>query len=797
MDGCGHRFRVFCSEDLDTPIPVIGRMAGSACGTRPPAPAHMAVVARMTRWLMVFLIIFRKGWKDMKACTAAFRSLQASPKPEAGGSVDRTRPLQVILLASAVASLSACQSENQAVSDDLQDTTPQDPVTTGSLLSSYYVENFDAFRDAALDLIQTDPRYLLQVADGTFYVDRNGNGQFDEGVDVRLLSDPIRHAGVHYAHASGLTGAGQVIAFSDNGYLSSHEVFEGKQVTNQSTEPTAGHGTAVASIGAGSSASMIGVAPGADIIIGDFATYEALGRTAREAARQDAVALNNSWGFTSLEASQASYDSFASGSGSGAYLDALRSYSQQGVVLFAASNDFNAGKAGFLEVLPVFDPDLEAGWLSVINGVPVMVDDDIVSAQRVSSGCLEAAKWCLAADGTWTTAWSDSVQDYQFGTGTSYATPVVSGALALLAEAFPEFSPHDLKIRLLASADNQFDGFTKTGTVELVDGFSHDISDEWGHGFVDVKAALMPIGEAAVPLADGSTQTMSQPTLVGGGAYGDAPIVALSGTNIAVQDALDAQFTVDASALVASRKARPLLPTETRRRPLTHAPECCAQSAFLEKTAPVSMSAGTLRFQLNLPEDPNGRNAFGLEMTSQSRQSWGDMNVSLGVGSDGGAFSFADGMDAGAFISAGFALKSQLSKATTFSFEAGLAQLSDNGGSAGAANVRLGHAHASFERRNLVRPGDRIELAVGLPVAVVSGQTSLTLPVARSVSGYEFETIEVDLAPDEREVRLDISYGVDLSDNTFGTISVHHALNRGNVAGEVESGMFIGIRTSF
>lgn len=733
----------------------------------------------------------------MKTRTALYRSLRTYPKREAGGAMAGARTLQLLLLVSVAAMLSGCQSESSEESDGAQETNPQDPVTTGSPLSSYYVENFDAFKDAALDLIQNDPRYLLQVADGTFYIDRNGNDQFDEGVDVRLLSDPIRHAGVHYAHASGLTGAGQVIAFSDNGYLSSHEVFEGKQVTNQSTEPTAGHGTAVASIGAGSSASMIGVAPGADIIIGDFATYEALGRTAREAARHGAVALNNSWGFTSLEASQASYDSFASGPGSGAYLDALRDYSQQGVVLFAASNDFNAEKAGFLEVLPVFDPDLEAGWLSVINGVPVMVDDDIVSAQRVSSGCLEAAKWCLAADGSWTTAWSDSVQDYQFGTGTSYATPVVSGALALLAEAFPEFSPHDLKIRLLASADNQFDGFTKMGTVELVDGFFHDISDEWGHGFVDIKAALMPIGEAAVPLADGSTLTMGQPTLVGGGVYGDAPTVALSGTNIAVQDALDAQFTVDASALVASRKARPLLPTETRRRPLTQAPECCAQSAFLDETAPVSISAGTLRFDLNIPEDANGRDAFGLEMTSQSRESWGDVHFSLGVGRDGGAFSFADGMDASAFISAGFAMRSQLSKATSFSFDAGLAQLSESGGDAGVANVRLGHVHASFERRNLVRPGDRIELAVGLPVAVVSGQTSLTLPVARTDSGYYFETIEVDLAPDKREVRLDISYGVDFSDNTFGTISMHHALNRGNIAGEVESGMFIGIRTSF
>jgi len=659
------------------------------------------------------------------------------------------------------------------------------------------VENFDAFRDAALDLIENDPRYLLQVADGEWWVDRNGNQVFEEGIDVVLLSDPLKHAGVHYAHASGLTGSGEVIAFSDGGYLLSHEVFDGKVVTDLS-DVVDGHGTAVASIAAGASGSMIGVAPGADLILGDFDSYGQLAETARVAAQQGAIALNNSWGFTNMEVTQQTYDSFSAGVESGTYLDALRDYALSGVVLFAASNDYNATEAGFMEVLPAFDPSLEAGWLSVINGVPLMVDDDIISAERVSGGCLEAAQWCLAADGSWTAAWSGSQADYQFGTGTSFATPLVSGALALLAEAFPDLDAHALRIRLLASADNDFEGFIATESVELVEGFFHDISDEWGHGFIDVKAALMPIGETSIPLAQGGSMEMRDASLVDGGVYGDAISKALAGTPVAAQDALAAQFTFDAAGLVASRRAAPLLPTSVERWNDHGLPShCCGQSAFLEDMAPVALAFGDLQLDLAVPQNPRISDAFGAAVRLNHAGRWGQFNFSLGYGRDDGRYGYAASSTSRDFISAEIEVRSDYSEKTSLGLSLGLAELIGAEDFGGGDPVRLGHADASLEQRDVFKRGDRLTLSLGMPVAVVAGRATIDLPVVRSTGGYDFQSLEVNLAPENREIQLEARYDVDLSREVTATMSLHHAMNRGNRGGEMESGVFFGMRSAF
>jgi hypothetical protein len=84
-----------------------------------------------------------------------------------------------------------------------------------------------------------------------------------------------------------------------------------------------------------------------------------------------------------------------------------------------------------------------------------------------------------------------------------------------------------------------------------------------------------------------------------------------------------------------------------------------------------------------------------------------------------------------------------------------------------------------------------------MPVAVVSGQTSLTLPVSRSTSGYDFDTLEVDLTPEHREVRLEASYDIQFAPSASATFSLHHAINRGNVGGETESGVFFGMIAAF
>lgn len=81
-----------------------------------------------------------------------------------------------------------------------------------------------------------------------------------------------------------------------------------------------------------------------------------------------------------------------------------------------------------MAALPALRPDLEPGWIAVVNCLPTLSDDDVVSATLRSAGCLEAADWCVAADVTWYGASASSNTSYQVATGTSFATPMVSGA---------------------------------------------------------------------------------------------------------------------------------------------------------------------------------------------------------------------------------------------------------------------------------------------------------------------------------------------------------------------------------
>ena len=60
-----------------------------------------------------------------------------------------------------------------------------------------------------------------------------------------------------------------------------------------------------------------------------------------------------------------------------------------------------------------------------------------------------------------------------------------------MAEAFPTQTPEQWTDRLLASADNSF--FTASGNVEFANGITHAYNTEFGHGIMDIYAALRPI----------------------------------------------------------------------------------------------------------------------------------------------------------------------------------------------------------------------------------------------------------------------------------------------------------------
>lgn len=673
------------------------------------------------------------------------------------------------------------------------------PFTSSETLLASFLDSLDTVRVAANRLITQDDRYLLQDAPDGYYVDENGNGRFDRN-DVALdNASPLRHAGVHYAHAAGLTGAGEVIAISDSGFRTNHEVFSGKTVTTGSGLTSGDHGTAVASIAAGSSSDMIGVAPGADLILGSFNTNAQLSATANAARVAGAVALNNSWGISNFDANATNFNTFFGTTSGNTYLNALRDYAQDGIVIFAVDNDMSISNIGLFAGLPLLVSGIEESWLAVVNGVPVMEDDDIISAQRISGACLEAAAWCVAADGSWTGATSSSNSSYGFNTGTSFASPTVAGALALLAEAFPTMTHQELRIRLLASADNNFDGFVSAGSVELVDGFDHDYSSEWGHGFLDVAAALLPIGQALVTTGNGTVISPEAPMIVSGGASGDAVSRSLQDVQVVSRDALSAPFAIKAGALVAERSAAPMF----SKRDIFNFEEAQginrSGAAFFGGGRDMTFDVSDASYSLALYQDSAAESeSFGVGLSRVYSFDGAALEVSAAFGNDtAGLLSDWNGGTDTSIFSAGLALSADLSALSEITFEAGIASGRENSDLGQSANVLMSAASLSIARRNALVRDDNFNISLSLPAAVTTGSTSISLQVFSADGGITQRNVPISLVPDQREVRLSVSYDRPVSRNATMGITLAHAENRGNIAGHRETGVMFGFRKQF
>ena len=691
-----------------------------------------------------------------------------------------------------VASLAGCGGSEE----DVVVATAIPPVKADpSVLSQFFVESFEAFETSAQQLIGTDARYLVQAT--TWYIDQNNNDRFDEGTDPEYETYPLLSSGAQYAHAVELTGAGQIIAIGDDGFLLNHEAFDGKAIAESGDFEALDHGTQVASVAAGSSAQMIGMAPGADLIFGGFDSIQASTDTAILAHEMGAVALNNSWNFVDTPVGATGYNSVFGGATGRAYLEALKDYAENGVVVFAASNDASDTTSGLMAALPLLEPELETGWLAAINADAVMLDGDVVGAARISAPCLEAARWCLAAEGTWVAANSSDVDSYGIARGTSFAAPMISGALAILGEAFPDLTPNELRIRLLASADNTFTEFSADGSVELVDGFSHDYSDEWGHGFLDVKAALLPIGTATATMSDGTAYDLAEPLAVEGGATGDAVTRSLAGFDLAVDDTLGAAFAVPADTLVAQQNRTPVTDAIWQDWEQGGQGECCTHQTYFPTTQAIhAVYQGTnVRFMVPEADDLDPSYAVSIGRTFEAQAA--SFSFDLGIGHDGGDLLPSwQGGSGSTVISGELNMTAPLSSSTDLVMSAGLAGAFGQG-RGDATTARFDAAQAALVQRDLFAQGDRFSLRVGLPVAVSDGSGEVTLPVRTTAGAQEQQSIAIMLAPEAREMQYGFSYNVPVSDTADVLLAVAVAENAGHIAGQRSTGLLIGFRSQF
>lgn len=646
---------------------------------------------------------------------------------------------------------------------------------------------------------------------------RNNSSRFrfqDGTVDVhgnRIFANPLHSSRVDHAHALGLSGAGAVIAVVDNGFRLTHEAFAGKSNTTTGGPPVRDHGTKVASVAAGNSARMVGVAPGAALILSDWA-YGDLTAAAHAARDRRAVAQNNSWGFSDRFINVDAHHAEIFGNPTGtAWLAALKDYADAGVVIFALSNAETAGNAGLMEALPLREPELTPGWLAVGNATPVFDDSGVSAvARRHSAGCLQAAQWCLMADGHWTAASGTSNADYAEGFGSSFAAPQVAGALALLAEAFPALTPHQLRARLLASADNRFTGFGTPLAMDVLDGpgvHMRNYSTEFGHGFLDIRAALLPIGPVTLA-APGGGKIMTQDFAFStGGALGDAVTRSLEGIELRATDALETGFYLPAKAFATPTRPVALARTRAARsfgsdlRALRTAPVNPLAEVFAAhpgSTLDLAGPDGRLRAAVLIGQGGEHGVALSRGLTA------GDLRLDLGVklARDGGSlmgFSAA-GDGGGAVMSAltlGLAFDTGSGGFFALSGEIGRADLAGTAAVTDVSAVGYDSLSLAFGGRDVLARGDRLTLGLSRPVAATSGSARMQVPVALADGGAELRAVSLELAPSARQVDLSLGYQAPMGDRSEILFELVHAENHGNRAGISDRAVVVGMSWRF
>lgn len=233
-------------------------------------------------------------------------------------------------------------------------------------------------------------------------------------------------------------------------------------------------------------------------------------------------------------------------------VDAMRAAARSGVILVAALGNCAAHR----ERAPTCDNDdgsddglgpsgLPASLVAEegIRGLAIAVGSlDGTGTGRAlhSNSCGEAKEYCLFAPGEGIRT-TDAGGRHASATGTSHAAPLVAGAAAVLEAAFPNKRADAIVARLLATArkvDPEGGGYGPDG-----------ISDIYGHGALDLAAAISPVGTVSLPVNSGSvpvSQTrFDLPSGFGAGGTSDlGQVVAYDGQGFPFRMDLGGSFRV-------------------------------------------------------------------------------------------------------------------------------------------------------------------------------------------------------------------------------------------------------------
>lgn len=346
------------------------------------------------------------------------------------------------------------------------------------------------------------------------------------------------------AYNAGGTGEGVIIAIVDSGIDLSGNEFSGRihpNSTNTANPGTTfddqdGHGTFVASVAAGANdgISTHGVAFDAQIL----ALRTDDGDSCSQADGCSHFDIDIAAAIDVADQAGAKVANLSLGGGGAAFSlrSAIDRATQNGmIVVISAGNDGDAEPDSFALVGQTRNANgrvLIAGYVD---------DNNVISANSNRAG--NAADIFVVAPGV--NILATGLDEERFlVSGSSFAAPHVSGAIAVLYDLFPNLS-----------ADDMVDLITSTATDLGAPG----IDDVYGHGLINLEEAVLPQGTIQTEVAageDGTTTLMVEfnSNTQTSTAFGDAVALGLTGQRATGIDRFSRAYEVDLAPFAQSQR---------------------------------------------------------------------------------------------------------------------------------------------------------------------------------------------------------------------------------------------------
>lgn len=271
-----------------------------------------------------------------------------------------------------------------------------------------------------------------------------------------------------YSIARGYTGKGTTIAVLDAGLDSVH-------------------GETVAKIASGP------IAPDAKVdsykiaYNMEFVSYNEIGNVISSAGNADV--FNSSWSVP-MRATELKSRQHLINVTDKNFVNQLSAAAERGAIfVWAAGNDYSS-QSSALSAIPSVMPEMQGHFINVVAW-----DTETGALADYSNACGITMGWCITAPGT-----NISTDDI-VSSGTSFAAPIVSAAVAVIKEAFPYMAAEQITSLLFETARD-----LGTPGVDAI----------YGNGMLDLERATRPVGTPLVPIGDNGAMQTLQPSRVSG-----------------------------------------------------------------------------------------------------------------------------------------------------------------------------------------------------------------------------------------------------------------------------------------